>query len=51
MTHFLNDPRMTAQPHRRTELCVPVIPLRMSAFANDAGHLDAVADAPVSMRA
>lgn len=36
---YLNDPMMTREVHRRTELCVPVIPIRMPLSSND--------DAPV----
>ena len=30
MAIHLNDPRITREVHRRTELCVPVLPLRQS---------------------
>ena len=29
MTIYLNDPALTREMHRRTELCIPVIPIRM----------------------
>jgi AraC family transcriptional regulator len=32
---YLNDPGITREVHRRTELCVPVIPVRMPLFSND----------------
>lgn len=38
---YLNDPTITREVHRRTELCVPVIPVRMAISSND----DEVADA------
>lgn len=31
----LNDPRVTREVHRRTELCVPVLPVRMPLSSND----------------
>jgi AraC family transcriptional regulator len=31
----LNDPAVTREVHRRTELCVPVIPVRMPLSSND----------------
>jgi AraC family transcriptional regulator len=31
----LNDPAITREVHRRTELCVPVIPVRMPLSSND----------------
>ena len=31
----LNDPAVTREMHRRTELCVPVIPVRMPLSSND----------------
>lgn len=35
---YLNDPRVTREVHRRTELCIPVLPLPMAAASNDAGE-------------
>jgi AraC family transcriptional regulator len=35
MTIYLNDPSMTREMHRRTELCVPVLPVRMPLSSND----------------
>lgn len=37
---YLNDPSITREMHRRTELCVPVLPVRMPLSSNDddAGH-------------
>jgi DNA gyrase inhibitor GyrI len=32
---YLNDPRLTREVHRRTELCVPVVPMRMPVPCND----------------
>ena len=38
---YLNDPQVTREVHRRTELCVPVIPMRMPLSSNDdVEHLD-----------
>jgi hypothetical protein len=40
LTIFLNDPSITREMHRRTELCVPVFPVKMPLSSNDddAGH-------------
>jgi AraC family transcriptional regulator len=40
VTIYLNDPAITREMHRRTELCVPVLPVRMPLSGNDddAGH-------------
>ena len=35
MTIYLNDPALTREMHRRTELCVPVLPIRMPLSGND----------------
>ena len=35
MTIYLNDPAVTREVHRRTELCVPVLPVRMPLSGND----------------
>lgn len=35
LTIFLNDPAVTREMHRRTELCVPVLPVRMPLCGND----------------
>jgi AraC family transcriptional regulator len=32
---YLNDPAITREVHRRTELCVPVLPVRMPLSSND----------------
>jgi AraC family transcriptional regulator len=32
---YLNDPAITREMHRRTELCVPVLPVRMPLSSND----------------
>jgi AraC family transcriptional regulator len=32
---YLNDPAVTREVHRRTELCVPVLPVRMPISSND----------------
>ena len=32
---YLNDPAVTREVHRRTELCVPVLPVRMPFSSND----------------
>jgi AraC family transcriptional regulator len=32
---YLNDPQLTREVHRRTELCIPVVPIRMPASSND----------------
>ena len=39
MAIYLNDPMMTREVHRRTELCVPVLPVRMAVSVDDeCGH-------------
>ena len=40
VTIYLNDPSITREMHRRTELCVPVLPVRMPLSSNDddVGH-------------
>jgi DNA gyrase inhibitor GyrI len=42
---YLNDPRVTREAHRRTELCVPVLPIPMPLASNDqsTGTLDLAA--------
>lgn len=35
ITIFLNDPTVTPEIHRRTNLCVPVLPVLMPAASND----------------
>ena len=35
LTIYLNDPSITREMHRRTELCVPVLPVRMPLSSND----------------
>jgi AraC family transcriptional regulator len=37
MAIYLNDPKITREMHRRTELCVPVHPIRMPLAGNDDG--------------
>ena len=32
---YLNDPLLTREMHRRTELCIPVVPMRMPLSSND----------------
>jgi hypothetical protein len=32
---YLNDPRVTREVHRRTELCIPVIPIPALVASND----------------
>jgi AraC family transcriptional regulator len=41
---YLNDPTITREMHRRTELCVPVIPVRMPQSSNDDEEAAKVAD-------
>jgi AraC family transcriptional regulator len=41
MTIYLNDPMMTREVHRRTELCVPVLPVRIPLSSNDDYQEDA----------
>lgn len=38
---YLNDPLLTREVHRRTELCVPVVPIRMPLSGNDDMEEDA----------
>ncbi|MBX9589040.1 MAG: GyrI-like domain-containing protein [Hyphomonadaceae bacterium] len=40
MTIHLNDPQMTREVHRRTELCIPVLPLRTALPAETTGELE-----------
>ena len=35
---YLNDPLVTREVHRRTELCIPVMPMRMPLSSNDDGE-------------
>jgi AraC family transcriptional regulator len=37
---FLNDPMLTREIHRRTELCIPVLPVRMAMSSNDNGDVE-----------
>ena len=48
----LNDPRVTREMHRRTELCVPVLPVRMPLSNNDdeAAHSENVIGLPLINR-
>jgi hypothetical protein len=44
MAVYLNDPRVTREVHRRTELCIPVVPIPMALASNNDSHgLDAAA--------
>jgi AraC family transcriptional regulator len=43
---YLNDPLVTRSVHRRTELCVPVLPVQMPLSSND----DQEADVDVTLR-
>jgi AraC family transcriptional regulator len=45
MTIYLNDPMVTREVHRRTELCVPVVPIRMPLSGNDDQEFDEVSGA------
>jgi AraC family transcriptional regulator len=38
---YLNDPGFTREMHRRTELCVPVLPVQMPVSSNDDDARDA----------
>ena len=42
---YLNDPVVTREVHRRTELCVPVLPVRMPFSSNDDEEVHAEAHA------
>ena len=44
MAIYLNDPAITREVHRRTELCVPVIPVRMPLSSNDDEDAAVVSD-------
>ena len=35
ITIYLNDPTITREVHRRAELCVPVLPVRMAVSVDD----------------
>lgn len=37
---YLNDPTVTREAYRRTELCVPVLPIRMPLAGNDDEGID-----------
>jgi AraC family transcriptional regulator len=37
MAIYLNDPRITREVHRRTDLCIPVLPICMPLPSNDTG--------------
>lgn len=43
----LNDPKYTTEVHRRTELCIPVLPARLRLPVNDTGDGDEALLAPV----
>jgi AraC family transcriptional regulator len=49
MAIHLNDPAITREMHRRTELCIPVMPIRMPHSSNDDHEADIVADKIDSM--
>lgn len=40
MSIYLNDPALTREIHRRTELCIPVLPIRMPLSGNDDQEAD-----------
>jgi hypothetical protein len=40
MAIYLNDPALTREIHRRTELCIPVLPIRMPLSSNDDQEAD-----------
>jgi AraC family transcriptional regulator len=44
MTIYLNDPALTREMHRRTELCIPVLPICMPLSSNDDHEVDVVVD-------
>ena len=44
LTTYLNDPALTRSVHRRTELCIPVIPIQMPLSSNDDQEVDLAAD-------
>ena len=50
LTIYLNDPAMTREVHRRSELCVPVLPVQMSVAIDEpeTSNLEAHAAAPVA---
>jgi DNA gyrase inhibitor GyrI len=44
---YLNDPMVTSEAHRRTDICVPVIPLSMPRASNDMSDTETrIADRP-----
>jgi AraC family transcriptional regulator len=43
MAVYLNDPRVTREVHRRTELCIPVVPIPMTLAGNTESHVYAAA--------
>ena len=51
---YLNDPMLTREVHRRTELCIPVLPLRVAlpveADGEDAGLMTTLARKEASIR-
>ncbi len=47
MAIHLNDPRLTREVHRRTELCIPVLPLRQ--YAPVEGHDDEEGSRPPAL--
>ena len=51
MAIHLNDPHMTREVHRRTELCIPVLPLRVALPDETTGELEDFASSPLMRRA
>ena len=49
MAIYLNDPTVTREVHRRTELCVPVLPVRMAALEQRRRGVSSEAREPHSM--
>jgi DNA gyrase inhibitor GyrI len=47
---YLNDPMRTRKVHRHTELCIPVIPIRVPLSINDDGDLPDCAEVVVGRR-
>ena len=42
---YLNDPLVTRSVHRRTELCIPVMPVQMALSSNDDEEIESAARA------
>jgi DNA gyrase inhibitor GyrI len=47
---YLNDPLLTREMHRRTELCIPVVPMRMPLSSNDDIDQSAIANTAATPR-